>query len=466
MIEDAPRVLKGWNTMKVPSLVQTKFLILSLVIANALFGIIPLFAVPVLNAYEDSILMIVFIRFTFSSLFIFIIICLQVFLNKMRLKRKRAGNLEFFTTGWGDIKKYIASRNDGFFCMHRMLYLFILGFFGVTLNVVTYLIGLEELSIILFLIGTTGGIMIVFSVYSMAKGREKFTLFKGIYIFLMILSLILTISATQKTVSIKATGTGVVALVLNLVALFVLFEFMSRDNYSKKEVVWKKKRKGNYRFMRTLTKLCLFMLFGGMSIIPVALVSIVLPVPYLKGISFAFFNQLAIFWEIAFNPNMLTLIFLCTVITFLLLFIPATFWDVDENLSLAQWNSILYLVDPIIGSVVSAIFLEAVDNVLLGVTLIMLSLAILLRYVHEKDSKVLVILFIDVKFGKQREILKYLSKFDEIRKYYWTTGIADMMIKATFGSIKDFYAFIAKIGIKEEIKIKFDLISFITKTIN
>ena len=39
------------------------------------------------------------------------------------------------------------------------------------------------------------------------------------------------------------------------------------------------------------------------------------------------------------------------------------------------------------------------------------------------------------------------------------------MIKATFGSMREYHQFIAELGIDPDIKIVFDLLSFVKKTI-
>ncbi|MHA1372583.1 MAG: hypothetical protein ACTSRA_23040, partial [Promethearchaeota archaeon] len=243
-----------------------------------------------------------------------------------------------------------------------------------------------------------------------------------------------------------------------------LFIYMSRDNYHPDEEIWKRERRDNYLLVRTLIKLGLFMLFGAFSIFIFIPIGLLQPGSYLNRLSVAFLRQFELFWVILFDIRMIALILLCTVLAFLLLFIPSTFWDTESTLSLDQWNSILYLLDPIFGTSITLILgFEKAKTFLMVITLIILSVAILLRFVHEKESKVNVLIFLDVRFGKQREILKYLSTLPEIRKHYWITGIADIMIKATFGSIGEFYKFLTNLGINENIKIKYDYISFVTK---
>ncbi|MHA1846077.1 MAG: Lrp/AsnC ligand binding domain-containing protein [Promethearchaeota archaeon] len=446
---------------------NTKVLILFTFFSNILFGIIPIFVVPLLNQYPESYFMIVFIRFLFSGLSILFIVIVQVFLKHAREKwGKTSRHHKFFQTSWKDLKFYLFSKNKLFYSKNRVLYLFVLGFFGVTLNVVTYLIGLRELSINLMLIGAPGGIIILVSIYNVIKGVERIGLFKALYLFLMLLSLILVIIATQGVTSTSASIPGVIALLLNLLSLFILFIYMERDSYAREEEIWKKDKNGNYRFMRTLLKLSLFMIFGAISVFLIIPLGFLMPASYFHHVSVVFIDNFKIFWELALDPNMLMLVFSCTLMAFLFLFIPATFWDTEQSLSLDQWNSIMYLLDPIIGSTATTLLgYEKIDITLLVITLVILAVAILLRFVHERESKLNAIIYIDIINGRQKQVLSYLSEMHNIRKYYLITGQADFMIKATFGSFSEYHQFIAKLGLNKDIKIRYNLISFINKII-
>lgn len=441
---------------------KTSILIIFLVFSNFLFGTISVFAVPLLRMPGNSILIIVFLRFVGGGIIMLFLVFIQLLLKKYH-DNKNGENYSFFQTNWSDLKHYLTSKNARFFNLHRLLYLFLLGFFGITVNVVTYFIGLEELSIVLMLVGSPGGTIIVIAFYN-SKNKEKLTLFKGVYLFMMFFALVITFLATENTLSVKATITGILALFVNIVALFILFVYMGRDSYARVEKIWQKKQGGNYTLMRTLVKLAIFMLFGGVSVLLLLPFGYIFPGSYFTELANGFLEQFAHIWLLLFNPNMIVLILCNTVLAYLLLFVPATFWDVEHSLSLDQWNSILYLLDPITGTTLSvALGYETANIPLLATTLVLLAIAILLRYVHEKESRFSAIIFIDVTFGSQKAMLQHLSTFPEIRKYYWTTGISDMMIKANFGSINEYYSFITQLGIKKEIKIKFDLSSFVKK---
>ncbi|MHA1679725.1 MAG: Lrp/AsnC ligand binding domain-containing protein [Promethearchaeota archaeon] len=447
-----------------PALLKsTRVLILMLVLSNLLFGIIPAFAVPILREFENSIFMIVFIRFLVGGAVISIIVIFQLALNFFRI-RADSTRFGYYQASLGDVKRYLFSRNAGFFNARRLVYIFTLGFFGVALNVVTYFIGLEKLSINLQLVGGPGGSIIIFSLYNLVKGKEKITLFKGVYLVLMVLSLIITVIATGDARDLKATGTGIAALAVNLVALFVLFNFTSADKPAAVESLVGKMSDSNIRMIRTLVKLALFMLFGAISIIPFVLFGLMLPGTYLHVLSAAFSSQIPSFIDMLVDPHMLGMCILSTAIAYLLLFLPATFWNTEQALSLNQWNSILYLLDPISGTSISMLLgFEQVDTTLMLITITILITGILLRFVHEHESKINAFIFIDIEFGKQKEVIKSLARFDEIRKYYWTTGQADVILKTTFGSMKEYHEFLAKLALHRTIKIKYDLISFVRR---
>lgn len=432
-------------------------------VANLLYGLIPGFVVPVLFMRENSIFMIVFIRFLVAGTILFVFIIIQLLIGN---RHGKVGKDSFFKATAGDIWAYLRSRNARFLNAPRMVYIYILAFFGVGLNVVTYLIGLEKLSINLQLVGGPGGAIIVVSLYNLAKGHERITLFKAIYLFMMFLSLGLVVVATESATSTKATPTGLIALGLNLLSLFILFVYMSRDAPSPDERSWGEQKHSNLALMRLLVKLVLFMVLGAGSILLFAIVGMLVPGTYLHVLSTAFFKQLPDAWWFVIQPHMLGLSIVSTAVAYLCLFLPAAFWDTEHSLSLDQWNSILYLLDPIFGTSISMLLgFEDVDTVLMVVTLAILVVAILLRFVHERESKFNAIIWINITFGKQREVLQMLSRFDEIRKYYWLAGQADAMIKATFGTMREYHRFLAMLGLEKTIKIKFDMLSFVNKVV-
>nr|MDO8119117.1 hypothetical protein [Candidatus Sigynarchaeota archaeon] len=449
-------------------MIQPKFLVAVIALANGLWGLIPLYVMPLFQLYPDAIFIMTFIRFAFSSGIIFALIFLQLILNGRRTKAGYTGTrLAFFQTSWKDLKIYLVTRNKAFHGARRLAYIFIVAMFGATVNVTTYFIGLNELSIIFMIVGAPGGSLILISLYDSIQGKERLTMFKLVYLCLMFVALILSFLAVQGEVvsNISASFVGLVAFLLNILSLFVLFTQIGKDSYDERERIWQKARSGNYRLMRALTKMAIYMAFGSASIIPIAIAGASLPLGYLSRVSFAFFEHMVLFFQIAGNPNIFALVIVCTVLPYVCIFVASSFWDTDSSFTYESWSSILSLVDPVLSTTTSVLAgLEHVDIVFFVLTLVVLFLAILLRFVHERESKINALIYIKVLHGHGKEVYKFLMGQQEIRRFATITGDADIVIWATFGSILQYNNFLSRISTRKEIKIKFDLLGFVRKT--
>ena len=438
-----------------------------IVLANILWGFVPLFVVPVFAVHPYSTFTIVFIRFVTSGIILFGIASIQLLFNALRVralaKDPNSKRFAYFNTSLRDLVPYLKSKNKVFGNHSRQVYIIVLAFFGVTLNIATYFISIQELPIIIALIGSPGGVIIAVSAYNLAKGKERMSMFKGIYIFLMIMSLFLSVAATPQTKKNQSiTIEGLVALVLNIISMFVFFVYSGRDGYAVEEKIWKRNKGGNYRLMRLFIKLSIYTFEGGLLIIPVALVSFLIPDHFLHAISSQLFIDFLSLGTFFANWRVIVLIVLCTVGPNLANFFAAAFWDSESSLTIESWFSILNQVDTLTSTLVSVLAgFQVVNVVFFVITFIVLSVAILLRYVHEAETKVNAIIFLKVKFGAKQDVLRFLSHIPEIRKFYLITGPATYMIKATFGSMKEYFNFITLLETKPEIKIKFEWNSFI-----
>ncbi len=453
--------------MDTRSLRQPRVLITMIITANVAWGLIPIFAVPVLDAYPDAALTLVFIRFFYASIIMFAFVAIQAILNTLRKRRAEPGSLAFFQTGWKDLKLYLGSRNKTFMNLPRLWFIFILAFFGVTLNVSTYFIGMRQLPLTFMLLGAPGGFIILTAMYNVAKGKEKLSMFKAIYIILIFLSLILiTLAQEQNATLTEPTMVGIVAFFLNIFSVFVYYVYVGRDSYVPEEKILRRPRSGNYRLMRTTTKLVVFMAFGALATLAIVPVCIVLPIPYLNLIGWGFVNTIGVFFSGAFLPQVIFMILACTVMPNLLIFLASTWWDPETAFTFEAWTSITNVVDPIAGIVTSVLAgLQQVDTLFLALTVVVLCIAILLRFVHERESKINVLIFLKTKHGYLKDVLQFLVGFKEIRKFYYITGKPDFMLKATFGSIREYYHFLSHVAVNKAIKVKFDMLSFVHNVI-
>jgi DNA-binding Lrp family transcriptional regulator len=453
--------------MDARSLRQPRYLIAIILLANVVWGLIPVSAVPVLDAYPDAALSIVFIRFSFASLIMFAFVAIQAILNTLRERRADPGALAFFQTGWKDLKLYLGSRNKGFMNMPRLGFIFIVAFFGVTLNVSTYFIGLRQLPLTFMLLGAPGGFIILTALYNVAKGKEKLSLFKAVYIILIFLSLVLISLAQQQNVTLtEPTMVGFIALLLNIIAVFIYYVYVGRDSFAPEEKILRRPRSGNYRLMRTTTKLVVFMAFGTLATLAIVPVCLVLPIPYLNELGWGFVNTIGLFFSGAFLPQLLFMILACTVLPNLLIFLASTWWDPETAFTFEAWTSILNVVDPITSITTSVLAgLQQVDTLFLALTVVVLGIAILLRFVHERETKINALIFLKARHGYMKDVLQFLVGFKEIRKFFYITGKPDILLKATFGSIREYYHFLSHVAVNKAIKVKFEMLSFVDDVI-
>ncbi|MEX2715828.1 MAG: Lrp/AsnC ligand binding domain-containing protein [Candidatus Sigynarchaeum springense] len=446
------------------TLKQPRFLIAFIVTSNVVWGLIPIFAVPILDAYPDATLSIVFIRFFFASIIMFAFVAIQAFLNAIRIRHHpESGALAFFQTSWKDLKIYLGSRNKGVMNLPRLCFIFILGFFGVTLNVSTYFIGLRQLPLTFVLLGAPGGFIILTALYNVAKGKEKLSLFKAIYIILIFLSLVLiSLAQKQDSTTTEPTIVGIIALLLNIMAMFIYYVYVGRDNFAPEEKILKRPRSGNYRLMRTSIKLVVFMAFGTLATVAIVPACIMLPIHYLNVLGWGFVNTIGVLFSGVFLPNLLSMILVCTVLPNLLIFLASTWWDPETTFMFEAWTSILNTVDPITSITTSVLAgFQQVDALFLALTIIVLVIAILLRFVHERESKINALIFLKTQHGSLKDTLQFLVGLKEIRKFFYITGKPDIMLKTTFGSIREYYHFLSHVATRRTIKIKFDMLSFI-----
>ncbi|HME53159.1 MAG TPA: hypothetical protein VKM55_13135 [Candidatus Lokiarchaeia archaeon] len=456
---------------------QPKYLISFIIIANVLWGLIILFALPIFqgpdpyapttSTNEYASLIIVFIRFLFSGVIMLGIIAVQIAFNSIRAKQEGRHQLSYFQTSWQDIKNYLFARNNSFSNMHRLWYIFILAVFGVTINVATYFIGLNELPVVIMLTGAPSGFIILVSVYDAVKGKEKFTYFNGLYIFLIFLSIILIILAQaegSENISKKDLAVGLIALFLNIASMFVNFVYVGHDAYADEERILQKPRTGNYRLIRTLTKLTLYFLFGALGTVLSIPICLILPVPYINSLAIEFMTRFWYFLSGAYFWQLAVLVVACTVMPNLLIFLASAWWDVESQFTFESWNSILLGIENLT-SIIAAFLAgySKVEPLLLLLTIIVLIVAIFLRFVHERDAKINVILYLRSKECSIKSAINIIASLHEIRKFFYITGRADIMIKATFGSTREFYGFLSRISLERNFKILWEDISFVEK---
>ena len=451
---------------------QPKYTVAFIILANVLWGIIPLFAIPIFQGLDPvtgtnqfASLIIVFIRFLFAGIIMLSIVIFQIACNFARIRKDTPGKLEYFQTSWQDIKKYLFTRNKSFYNSPRLWYIFVLAFFGVTLNVASYFIGLNELPVAIMLMGAPGGFIIIISAYDVAKGKEKLSFFNGIYMFLLFLSLVLIVIAQaggSEDISNKNLAIGLFCLFLNIVCLFVNFAYMGRDNYAQKETIIRKPRTGNYRMMRTLVKLTLYFLFGALGTVIVVPFCLILPIPYLNALGIEFITRVGFFFTGAYFSQLAILVVACTVGPNLCIFLASSWWDAESQFTFEGWSSILSLVDNMTSIIVSFLAgFSKLDSLFLTLTVIVLAVAVLLRFVHEREAKINAIIYLKLKEGTLKPALQFLHNIHEIRKFFYITGRADVLVKATFGSTREFYTFLTRVTYEKDIKIMWDSISFI-----
>jgi len=430
---------------------QNKYII-HILIANLLWSFIP---VIVLGLFKEiSLVMIIFLRFFCAGIILLLISLVLVALNNRNPQNEKIS--------FKQLLKMLGSKNKAFFNLRRILYLMILGFFGIVLQIIVYFLCLKTTSIGFTMIGFQLGIVAV-AFYEHGVKSEKLDVFKVLYLIILLFCIGII-------VFVKLSGPAQISNEITLLSVFYLIFYtlcltflqigIGKDVYNKEEMILINKNK-NYKIIRLFFKLSLIFLTGIALMFPFILVVYFL-IPIKTDLSNEiglFFTEFPVIFSILFRWEILFLIFFSTIITYVLIFIANVKWS-SYNLSYSQWNTILTIIEPIGGILFGVILLgEFFPLEYLIIVIFLLALSILLRYAHESRNLVNSVLLISHKPGILEPLALKLLKLEGVYSVEALIGTFDFLLKIKTNSIKGLY-YLKNIGIKniegiEDVKVLF-----------
>jgi len=410
---------------------HTKSNISYIIIANILWSLIPVVVIGLFHEY--SIITIIFLRFFIAGILLFALAILYILINNNYTSNEKISLKKLL--------KFTSNKNEEFYNLNNMVYISILGFFGIILQIIGYFLALKTTTIAFTMIGFQISIILV-AFYEHGVKAEKLDLFKILYLIILIFSIAIIIfvnfNETHNQNEINY-ALGFYYVILYTLCLTFLHLGITRDSYSKEELILINKN-ANYKIPRLLIKLSLIFLTGILIMFPYILFIYFIPIdPILQKEISQFFTELSLIFQIIFRWDMFFLIIFATLIPFLLIFIASIKWSAYD-LKYSQWNSILTIIEPI-GAIFFGVLLvnEYFPAGYLIIIMFLLIISILFRYAHETKNKVNAYILLEKRMGVLESLPLRLLKFNGVCCVDSLIGTHDLLIHVKTNSIKDIY---------------------------
>ncbi len=409
--------------------------LLNLITASILWSFIPVVVSGLLD--EISIFMIIFIRFFFSGIFLFIFALMLI-----RYNNKRTSEQEM-KISLRKLLRFTLHKNRAYHDLKYIYYFTIIGFFGIILMIIFYFFTLKMTSIAFTMIGLQLSIILI-AIYEHGFTSEKLDFFKVLYLLILIFTVFIIIYVQlEGGLDFFQEGAdtflwGILCLILYTMFLTFLYIGMSKESYTKEELQFLNFNK-NYKIARLLVKLSLIFLIGIALMFPFIMVLYLFPFheAIITEINL-FFHEFTIFYQIIFRWEIIFILIFSTIIPYILLFMANVNWS-PYNLTFSQWESILSVIEPICGLFFGVMFAnEYFPSEFLIIVIILLIISILLRYAHESRIKVIAFILIRQKQGTIIQNIKLL-KLNGVTRVDVLTGTHDLMLNVRTNSINNLY---------------------------
>lgn len=432
-----------------------------------LWGLIP-WPFLYLKDTIKSVLMITLTRILITIIGTFIFIVITFFLNSY-YKRKGTIKSSWFQYSFKDfkmqIKSYLPSslhenhKHKLHLKISYNLYYFLLGF-TYFISILFYFFCFQKLGVvftsIVYIVATT----IIVAFWNLARRFEYLDSIKISYLSILMIAGILTIvSASQASIGsmfssfdIKTVLStpftiqgesglfGVISLVITTIfwVFFIILSGMDEyTTYEKQRLIKFTKKNTNFQITKSMVKMFFFFIFSLLSLVIFVLILAILPlnISTIKNEITFFMQDLYNFPSIISNVWTLALGVECTIFPYLIYFLSQNNWP-KGSLKWDQWVSILGVTETFI-SIFVGFFIgnEAAkfDLVILIIATITLSLTMLLRYYHEKNSLKSIIL-LKIKPKHMKKIVDNLKINTNIIELETVTGEYDIILKTFFQS--------------------------------
>ncbi|UYP48385.1 hypothetical protein NEF87_004670 [Candidatus Lokiarchaeum ossiferum] len=417
--------------------------ILILVLVNVLVGLGPLFIkfLPSLSPFS-----ITFVRFFISALLELVIIIVLYIRLYFQFKNKDCV-LDFRTIVKQSLKNYYGGKNSQFLKgRSQLLYLAWVGFLQVGIVVPFYYLSFEYMGVVLSTITSCSIPIIVIAFINWAQKHEEMGAFKLIYLFLLVAGVITIAFSRTGNENQKLSFIGVFVLILSTIAYISYLVSVGRDSQLRVKLFDhfrvsgfpnSKKIIQTVNLLRSFLKLFGMHFFGTLCLLILSVIlSFIAPNGEigLKCHQFLYID-IKSFGSLLLNPFVLSIALICTLLPFFLQLFASMKWP-RFTLSFESWNSILIVIQPLMGLYIGLIIWgEPIQSDYVIFTTIFLVISILIRYLHENSNFMLVLFTVRVINVNAKKLITFLHSIKEIDEINYSLGRYGLLIHASVRSL-------------------------------
>ncbi|HMF33718.1 MAG TPA: Lrp/AsnC ligand binding domain-containing protein, partial [Candidatus Lokiarchaeia archaeon] len=321
--------------------------------------------------------------------------------------------------------QYLRSPNRDYRNLSQLSYFTILGGIGITLQIIFFFYSFKFLGVVVTVIGFPISLLLV-TIFS----RETMDFFKGIYLAVLVIATILIgVGRFDVAADSLMNPAGWLSLIIFTLSMTFLMNQMVRDPLNPWETELIIKTHSFYKILRPLIKTgCMFLIAAAFAF-PIAGLFMLFPATSVFQQDAAkFWGQLSDLGPLFISSQGFFLIFGATVIPWSIFFVTQAYWD-RESLPFDTWGSILAILEPL-GSIFFGVLIiqEQFPLIYLFVVMLLLTLSILLRYVHETSDKVLAYVGVRLVPQQEKQVYEDLFHLKDIITIYSVVGDFDLIL--------------------------------------
>jgi drug/metabolite transporter (DMT)-like permease len=429
---------------KINGVYEMKRKLALLILSTLMWGIIPW---PAANLFKEySIFLVAFSRFLMMGIVLLGIVTIMLVWSKIQFSIKNANktitqNSSGQVLSAQNLFKYLKSRNEEFFSLPQWLYLIIVAIFGMSGNIVLFFWGLKTLGAIITSIGYIIALIFVTTV-NWGTGKEDVSNMQILYLITLFASMIIIgiigLDQNQTPISFADPNTIIEFVILiGLYSLSLGFLLIStgadRLNQSELNLL---RSNPQYSRLRIFFKIGFISIASAILLIPELFIINFLPLsPDITSEISNFLTNLGDWWELSITMEGIILIFICTIIPYMIYFNLALNWP--KNTSFDLWAGVIQILEPIVNILIGIVMLNEVfpTSWLIMVIFLML-IAIITRYLSETESQILGILLLNINPKHEKNAMNYCFHLRSVRTVESLIGEHDIICQLRVTSQK------------------------------
>jgi hypothetical protein len=438
-----------------------------LVIANILFSLVPLFLI---DSLSYSIFSVTFVRFLFASVIEFGILIISIVIRQTKVnteykRRLDNSNNSSMTPQNGKqnlfryyFRDYLLGKNEKLGKgVSQLGFYSLLGVMLVTFSIPLYFFAITKFGVVITTIVINTGSLLIISLYNILNKEEQFDTLKFVYMTLLITSVFTATFGRNVETTITLNYEGTLTLVISVFTWILFMILTGKSTYKPKiKIDSELKRVADIsnlsKLIRSLIQLFFTHILGTLFLFPLCILIILFGAEsQIRIESLQFFTEITLnLSNLLVTPGMVFMVLFGTVIPYLLMFMSAAIWP-KGSLKHDQWNSILALLEPLIGLYIGYLFWNELIHLdyMIFTTILLLS-SIIIRYFYE--SKNTFDFFFFLKIQKNiLSVIQFLQKNHDIESIAVTCGDWDVIFKIKMRNMEKFYIFTKKLELNAEI---------------